>query len=75
MKQNAFIASIDVSTRRKRRVATAMAITLLEKIHSAEEQYQENIPENLQGSSAYNAAEETLDSLVEAICVLAGAFY
>ena len=74
MKQNAFIASIDVSTRRKRRVATTLVITLLEKIHLAEEKYQENIPENLQGSSAYSAAEETLDSLFEAMWILAGAF-
>ena len=69
-----FIAAIDVSTRRKRRAATALAIDLLGKIHLAEEDYVSKIPPNLHGSAAYAAAEDTIDSLVDAILTLDCAF-
>jgi hypothetical protein len=74
MKSIPIIASVDVSSRRKRRAATALAIDLLEKIRLAEEQYQSNIPLNLQESAAYAAAEETIDSLIDAILLLDCAF-
>ena len=74
MKSIPIIASIDVSSRRKRRAATALAIDLLEKIRLAEEQYQSNIPLNLHESAAYAAAEDTIDSLIDAILTLDCAF-
>ena len=39
----------------------------LEILMDEEEEYKENIPENLQGSSRYEKAEENCDSLYEAI--------
>jgi len=74
MKSIPIIASVDVSTRRKRRAATALVIDLLEKIRSAEEEYQSRIPLNLQESGAYAAAEETIDSLIDATLTLSCAF-
>ena len=39
-----------------------------------EQRYIEKIPENLQNSYHYDAAEETVEALDEAINILAGAF-
>ena len=74
MKSSSIVAAIDVSTRRKRRAATALAIDLLGKIHLAEEDYVSRIPLNLHGSDAYAAAEDTIDSLIDAILILDCAF-
>ena len=74
MNHHPFFDSIDLSTRRKRRAATKLASYLIGIIHHAEYQYLERIPPNLQGSAAYEAADETLDLLVEAINVLDSAF-
>ena len=74
MKSIPIIASVDVSSRRKRRAATALAIGLLGKIHLAEEDYLSRIPLNLHGSAAYAAAEDTIDSLIDAILTLDCAF-
>lgn len=39
----------------------------LEVVMAAEEEYRDNIPENLQGSERYNNAEAACESLYEAI--------
>lgn len=39
----------------------------LEEIQSEEEEYRDNIPENLQGSARYEAADEACDTLGEAV--------
>lgn len=74
MKSIPIVASVDVSSRRKRRAATILVIELLDKIYLAEEKYQSNIPFNLQESAAYAAANETIDSLIDAMLILDAAF-
>ena|GEM_PF-3011008 len=74
MKIKHLIKSVDVSTRRKRRTATSLAIDLLEKIRFAEEKYLERIPCNLKNSVAYETAEDTVDTLVSAIVTLLSAY-
>ena len=59
------------STRRRRRAAIKRIIEQLEQMKNWEESVRDNTPENLQGSSAYDAAEEAVSSLEEAIDVLA----
>lgn len=39
----------------------------LEAIQQEEEEYRDNIPENLQGSERYEKAEEACDALSEAV--------
>jgi len=60
----------DYSTRRCRRKAIQTIVKQLEQIRSFEEQYQERIPENLQGSVVYDRAEEFISSLGETIDIL-----
>jgi hypothetical protein len=62
--------SPDYSTRRKRRAAIKSVVKQLEKIKAAEERYIDNIPENLQNSAVFDAAEEYLSRLDEAIEIL-----
>ena len=69
-----FLGSIDVSTRGKRRKATALVIELLEKIRHAEERYMERIPLNMQSGAAYYAADYSVDSLIYAIIGLLDAY-
>jgi len=57
----------DYSTRRRRRAAIKIIIGQLERMMSWEEMVRDNMPENLQGSSAYEAAEEAIASLENAI--------
>jgi hypothetical protein len=63
-----------LSTRRQRRQLVRHAITELEEIMDAEEQYMDRIPENLRGGSAYDAAVCAVDALGQAIELLAEAF-
>ncbi len=72
--QRAFINSIDLSTRRKRRAATVLAEHFIELIYEQEEAYQGRIPENLQGGDAYAAAEETMETLQVCIDCLLSAY-
>jgi len=60
----------DYTTRRNRRKATSAIITQLSLIKSFEEQYMENMPENLQGSDNYELANEIVSGLDEAIELL-----
>ena len=61
---------IDVSTRRKRRAVLSQAIALLEKIHSAEEEYLDHVPLNFRDCDAYEDTEEIVDILGDAISTL-----
>jgi hypothetical protein len=68
------VAAPDYSTRAKRRKATAEIFDQLMEILEAEEAYKDAIPENLQGSKRYDAAEKAVDSLNEAIAAIEDAF-
>ena len=59
-----------LSTRRKRRKILDNIIGQLEALLNAEEQAQSNIPENLVGSSNYEAYNEIIEQLDEAIGLL-----
>jgi len=60
----------DYSTRRKRRAAVKLVIKQLEQIKAGEERYIDNMPENLQGSVLYEAAEEYISLIEEAVSLL-----
>jgi hypothetical protein len=60
--------------RRKRRKEVGLVIRMLESIYDAEEAYKDAIPANLMGGSAYDAAENTLESLEQAIDLLRDAY-
>ena len=62
--------SKDYATRRKRRIALNAVINQLEQIKNREEQYRDNIPENLQGSVVFETAEQCISYLDEAIEIL-----
>ena len=62
------------STRRKRRAAVKAIISEMEQIALAEEKSKDNIPENLQSSITYEAAEESLE-LLEQVIELLGEIY
>ena len=70
----AFFASLDVSSRDKRRKAVGLVIDILEKIRLAEEVYMERMPVNLQGSEAYADADYSLDNVIDAIIGLSDAY-
>ena len=56
-----------LSTKRQRRAAISKIVEKLEQIKEREEDYKEHIPENLQTSSVYEAAEQWIEILDEAI--------
>jgi len=62
------------STRARRRKTVKEITALLCAVAEAEGGYADNIPENLSGSSAYDAAQSAVDALNEAISLLEGAF-
>ena len=66
--------SPDLSMRRQRRTATRSIIQQLIRVKDNEETYRDNIPENLQGSSAFDAAEQCISTLYEAIDLLDTAY-
>ena len=61
------ITLADLSSRGKRRKAATLAVALLEQIRDAEEAYLERIPDNLQGSDAYDSTDYCICLLGEAI--------
>jgi 2',3'-cyclic-nucleotide 2'-phosphodiesterase (5'-nucleotidase family) len=67
-------SAIDISTRPKRRRAVSHIITLLSRIRQAESDYLERIPQNLTGSDAYVAADESIDIVTDAIAYLMDAY-
>jgi hypothetical protein len=62
------------ATRQKRRKALSALTGQLETLHSAEQQYLDNIPANLQNSRMYEAAEQTVTALEEALSILSEAY-
>ena len=64
----------NVSTRQRRRKALYALIRQLEEICGAERAYLENIPANLQNSQVYEAADQTVSALEEALGVLSEAY-
>ena len=71
----AVFASLDISTRPKRRKAVDMIITELQKICEHEEVYIERIPLNMQGGEAYSNAEDSISILTDAVDLLIEAYY
>jgi len=61
------------TTKRQRRTATKKIIDQLQQIRDAEEISRDNFPENLQSSPAFNAAEECITALDEALEMLSNA--
>ena len=59
-----------LSTRGKRRKTIKAIARQMEQIRDAEARYRDNIPENLHGSSAYEAADESVAAMDEAIDLL-----
>ena len=68
------VASLDVSTRGKRRKAVALIIEMLGRVHAAEDAYLLRVPPNLQGSAACEAAGCSMEALGDAIGSLADAY-
>jgi len=66
--------SPDLSTRRQRRAAVRSITQMIDRIRTNEEQYRDNIPDNLQGSAAFDAAEHCISALDEAIDLLETAY-
>jgi hypothetical protein len=65
-----YISAAPLLTRRKRRKALDNLISQLKVLLDAEEQAQSNTPENLVGSSNYEAYNEIIELLDEAIGLL-----
>lgn len=65
---------VDVSSRRKRRKAIKTLIPMIAGILEAEQLYIDRAPENLCGSRFYEAAEETVSALEEALETLKEAY-
>ena len=64
----------NLSTRRQRKAAVQAIIYQLERIRDNEEHYRDNIPPNLQGGSAYEAADQCISTLDETLDLLASAY-
>jgi len=60
-------SSLPYETRQKRRKAVSKMILALEGIIASEQGYLDRIPPNLQASSLYDAAMETVDVLADAL--------
>jgi hypothetical protein len=67
-------ANQHLDTRAKRRRAAQRLTNELAMIRDREEVYMENIPENLHGGQAFEAAEQTIQALEDAICLLEEAY-
>ena len=66
--------SVDISTRPKRRHAVSNIVAVLIRLCNAEIAYRDRIPDNLQDSDAYAAADESVELLTDAIDVLMDAY-
>jgi len=62
--------TISVKTLRDRRKAMVMIYALITEMRDAEEEYMCRMPENLQGSTRYDEADERLEKLDEAIDII-----
>jgi hypothetical protein len=63
-----------LATRPRRRALLKELICRLEQIQKAEEEYRDNIPENLQASMRYEIAEQSITGLEEAIETLSAVY-
>jgi hypothetical protein len=63
-----------IATRKDRRMAIRKIMTELETVRDAEELYMDRIPDNLQGSPAYDAASEAVEAIEQAMAALEEAF-
>jgi hypothetical protein len=70
----AAFASIDLSSRGKRRKVITLVIGLLDRIRAAELMYIVNMPVNLQNSAAYEAAECYIEILEESIDMISSVY-
>jgi len=66
--------SPDYNTKRQRRLAVKGIVKQLKLIKEAQERSMNNIPENLQGSGIFDTAEQCVDSLDDAIEILASIY-
>jgi len=60
----------EYTTRRQRRASVKSMVWQLEQIRTAEERYRDAIPDNLQGSVVFDAADQSVSLLDEAIDLL-----
>jgi len=65
---------LDITSRRKRRKAVEILVSMVAAILEAEQRYIDRAPENLRGASAYEVAEETVSALEEALEALKVAY-
>ena len=69
-------ATVDlVSTKKKRSKTVCGLIQTLGLVRDAEEQVMENIPENLRGAGNYEASEERVSSMDEALDILENLYW
>jgi len=61
---------VSVKTLRDRRKAMLMIYSLITEMRDAEEKFMNRMPENLQGSSRYDDADERLGKLDDAIDII-----
>jgi len=66
--------SIDLSTRPKRRHTVSHIVAVLIRLCNAEIAYRDRIPDSLQDSGAYVAADESIELLTDAIDALMSAY-
>ena len=64
----------NLSTRRQRRAFVQAIRQQLERVRDNEEIYRDNIPENLQGGSAFETAEQCIAALEEVLDLLGSAY-
>jgi len=64
----------DYSTRGKRRTAFHYYVEQLEAIKDAEEEYKDNIPDNLHNGEAYENADQTVTAMEDGLGSLSSAF-
>jgi len=65
---------IKTATRSDRRESVKMLIAKLEQVRDAEETYMDNIPANLQSSPCFDAADESVTALTDALDLLLYAY-
>jgi len=65
---------LSLRTRQLRRRAVIMLVRQIEAVMIAEQDYINNIPENLRNSRVYDAAEQTVSALEEALDILNEAY-
>lgn len=66
--------TLRLATRPQRRMSVRAVLSALRSIRDAEADYAERIPDNLRGGERYEASEQSVDALDEAIDLLDGAY-